>query len=136
MLEPPGDGSPLNFEEQVFVIPIPSTPAQHRSDVAVDRLDLPEGDFLVAVGEDAVEMPEEQAANLLERRQPLPPKRPQPGSQEPPGRPFIGVVPEVGQLLFREVGRRESASENQQFVHQPALVPLQVGPPECIKPLA
>jgi hypothetical protein len=89
------------------VIPIPSTPAQHRSDVAVERLDLPEGDLLVAGGAAAVEMPEEQAGTLLERRQPLPPKRPQPGSQEPPGRPFIGVVPEVSQLFF-SVGREAS----------------------------
>lgn len=58
LLEPPGDGSPLNFVVQVFVIPIPSTPAQHRSDVVVDRLDLPEEDLLVAVGKGLGGLPE------------------------------------------------------------------------------
>lgn len=116
------------------MIPIPSTPAQHRSAVAVGRLTLPEGDLLVAGGEEAVEMPEEHAGTRLDRRHPRPPKRPPPGHQEPPGRPVIGGVPEVGQWLLKEGGRRESAIEGQPCLHQPALVPLQVGPPAQQQP--
>ncbi len=56
----------MDLEEQVLVIAVPPAASQHRPDVAVDRLDLPEGDRLVAVADDAVQVAGEQVAELLE----------------------------------------------------------------------
>ena len=86
-------------EEQVLVISVAAPAAEHRSDIAVDGLDLAEGDLLVTVGEDAVEMPEEELGDLLECRQALPLERAQPRRQEAARSPFVGIGPEVGQLL-------------------------------------
>jgi len=40
---------PLHRDEQVLVIAVAPAPAEHGADVAVDGLDGPEGDLLVAV---------------------------------------------------------------------------------------
>ena len=42
-----------------MILVTPAAP-QHRADVAVDRLDFPERDLLMAVVEDAIEMSDEQ----------------------------------------------------------------------------
>ena len=44
------------------MIPVAPPPPQHRADVAVDGLDLPEGDLLVAVAQDTVQMPRQHSA--------------------------------------------------------------------------
>ena len=86
------------------MIPVATSPAEHRADVAVDGLDGAERDLFPAVGEDAVEMPAQELGDRVERRQPLPAEGAQPRVQEAPRRPFVGVVPEVGQLLLEQVG--------------------------------
>lgn len=54
------------------MVPTPPAAPQHRPDVAVDRLDLAEGDRFVAVADEAVQVAGEQLAELLEGRQALP----------------------------------------------------------------
>ena len=50
------------------MIPVPAPPAQQGPDVPVDRLDGAEGDLLVAVVQDPVEMARQQPAELREAR--------------------------------------------------------------------
>ena len=69
------------------MIPVTPAPAQHGTDVPVDGLDYPEGDLHVAVGQDPVQMAQEQRGERLEGGQPLPPEREEPGGQEAPGVP-------------------------------------------------
>lgn len=127
-METARSGGSLDLEEQVFVVPITSSPPQHRADVAVDRLNLAEGHLLMAIGEDAVQVPDEQLGQLPKGWQPLPAERPQPRGQEPARCPFIGVVPEVSELFFKQVRLGEAAVEGQQFLDQPALITFEVGP--------
>ena len=54
------------------MIAAPPAAPEHRPDVPVDRLDDADGDLLVAVAQDALEMAGDQTAELLEGRQPLP----------------------------------------------------------------
>jgi hypothetical protein len=49
----------------------------------------------MAVGEDAVEVAEQELGDLAEGRQPLPPERPQPRREEAARSPFVGVVSEM-----------------------------------------
>src|SRR2546427_7992424 len=93
-----GGGRPLDLEEQVLVIAVPPAASQHRPDVAVDRLDLPEGDRLVAVADDAVQVAGEQLAELLEGRQALPAQGLEPVGEKAAGRPPPGVHPEGGEV--------------------------------------
>lgn len=58
------------FEEQVLVVAVPPTAANHRPNVAVDRFHLAEGDLDVAVGEDAVEVATEELGDLVKGREP------------------------------------------------------------------
>ena len=51
------------------MIPVAAAPPQQGPDVAVDRLDLPERDLLVAVGEDTVAMPQQELGDPAERWQ-------------------------------------------------------------------
>src|SRR3989442_12943763 len=84
----------LDFGQEVLVIPVAAAPPQQGPDVAVDRLDLPERDLLVAVGEDTVAMPQQELGDPAERWQPLPPERAEPRGEEAAGGPPPGVVPE------------------------------------------
>jgi len=77
------------------VVPVASTAPQNRTDVAVDRFDLPEGDLLVAVVQDAVQMPRQHPAELLDGRQSLPPERQEPVGEEPARRALVGVGSEL-----------------------------------------
>src|SRR6516165_3584848 len=99
----------------------PCTPAQHRPDVPVDGLDGAEGDLLVAVVEDPVEMPRQQPAELLEGRQPLPAQGAQPGGQEPRGPALVGVGPELGELVAEQVGLGEPAVESKELAERLAV---------------
>ena len=76
------------------MIPVPAPPAQHGQDVPVDRLDGAEGDLLVAVVQDPVEMARQQPAELREGRRPA--QGAQLGGQEAPGPAFVGVGPQSG----------------------------------------
>ncbi len=78
------------------MIPIAAAPPQHRPDVAVDGLDFPDGDLLMAVVEDAVEMADEQEPELLKGGQPLPAEGEKPVRQEATRRRLVGVTPELG----------------------------------------
>ena len=83
----------------IAVVPVPT---EDRADVPVDGLDIAEGDLHVAVGEDPVQMAQEQLRQLLEgregaRRAPAPAAgytadRPRFGSRRPatPARPPTG----------------------------------------------
>src|SRR3972149_1579429 len=71
-MEAAAGGGLLDFEEEVFVVPVAPAPTQHRADVAVDRFDFPEGDLLVAVVQDAVQMARQHSAELLGGRPPPP----------------------------------------------------------------
>ena len=82
------------------MVPVAAALAEHETDVPIDGFDRPEGDLLVAVSEDAVEMPGEELGDLLEGGQPLPAQDWQSGREESPRRPFVGEGPELGQLLF------------------------------------
>ncbi len=110
------------------MIPVAAPAAQHGPDVPVDRLDGAEGDFLVAVGQDPVQMPRQQAAELLEGRQPLPPQGAEPGGQEAPGPALIGVGPQLGELVSEEVGLGQPPVEGKELAERLAVLPVQVGP--------
>lgn len=73
-----------------------AAPAVEQTDVAVDLLDEVERHLLVAVGEDPVEVAEQQPRHPLEDRQALPPQRVQPREEEPQRRARVAVVPEPG----------------------------------------
>ena len=76
------------------MIAIAAPAAEERADVAVDRLDFPEGKLDVAVRENAVEMAaEELGGDLIEGRQTLPAQRAHPRRQEAPRGPFDGSGP-------------------------------------------
>ena len=100
------------------MVPVAAAAAQHRPDVAVDRLHDAEGDLLVAVVEDALEMAREQATELLEGRQPLPAQGPQPIGQEPAGGSLVGVGPELGQLLLEEIRLGQPAGEGKELAER------------------
>jgi hypothetical protein len=70
------------------VIAVPAPAPDHRADVAIDRLHLPERDRLM-VGKDPVQVAEQQAGELLESWQSLPAQGAEPGGQEPPGPPLV-----------------------------------------------
>src|SRR3989442_56950 len=124
----PLGGSLLDLEQEVLVISIPTAAPEHGADVAVDGLDRAERDLLMAVGEDAVEMPQQELGDLAERWQALPPEGAEPGREEALRRPLIGVVPEMGELLLEQVGFGEAAVERQQLLDQATLVALQMRP--------
>jgi hypothetical protein len=50
------------------VISIPAAAPEHGADVAVDGFDRAERDLLVAVSEEAVEMPQQELGDLAEGR--------------------------------------------------------------------
>jgi hypothetical protein len=110
------------------MIPVAAAPTQHRADIAVDRLDLSERDLLVAVGQDPVEVAQQELGDLAERRQPLPSERAQPRREEPPGGPFVPVVPEMRQLLLEQIGFGEPTVEPQQLLDEAALIAVEVRP--------
>src|SRR5437899_2772101 len=93
-----GGGGPLHLQEQVLVIAVTPAPAEHGTDVGVDGLDGSEGDLLVAVVEDTVEVSGEKPTQLLEGRQALPAQGLEPRGEESSSRPFVGVRPQVGEL--------------------------------------
>src|SRR3989338_2120209 len=127
----------LDLEQEVLVIPIPAAAPEHGADVAVDGLDRAELDLLVAVGEDTVEVSQQELGDLAEGRQALPPERAEPRREKAPGGPLIGVVPEMGELLLEQVGFGEAPVERQQLFDEAALVALEVGPaPQEQPPLA
>ena len=82
------------------MIPIAPAPPQHGPDVAVDGFDFPEGDLLATVVQDAVQMPRQQAAELLEGRQPLPAQGEEPVGEEAVSGPLVGVGPELGPVAL------------------------------------
>src|SRR3990172_832141 len=127
-MEAAAGGGLLDFEEEVFVVPVAPAPTQHRTDVAVDRFDFPEGDLLVAVVQDAVQMARQHPAELLEGRQPLPAESEEPVGEEAARRPLVGVGPELGQLLLEEVGLRQAAIEGKEVAEGLTLLPVQVHP--------
>src|SRR5712691_6621897 len=51
-----------------------------------------------------------------------------PRRQEAPGRAFVGVLPQVGQLLFEQVGFRESTVQSQEVGELLALGALEIPP--------
>jgi hypothetical protein len=108
------------------VIPVAAPAAQHGPDVPVDRLDGAEGDFLVAVVQDPVPMPRQQAAELLEGQQPLPPQGAEPGGQEASGPALIGVGPQLGELVSEEVGLGQPPVEGKELAERLAVLPVQV----------
>jgi hypothetical protein len=73
----------LDFEQEVLVIPVATAPAKHGPDVAVDGLDLPERNLLVAVGKESVEMAAKELSDLVEGGQALPAQRADPRVQPP-----------------------------------------------------
>ena len=75
------------------MIAVAPAAAEHGANVTVDGLDGAEGNLLVAVVEDAVEVPGEEPTQLLEGRQALPAQGPEPRGEEPPSRSFVGVRP-------------------------------------------
>src|SRR5262249_4986216 len=115
-------------EEQVFVISVTAPAAQHRADVPVDRLHLPEGDLLVAVVQEPVQMPGEQPAELLEGRQPLPAQGAEPGGQEAPRPALVGVAPQLAELVSEEVGLGQPPVEGEELAEGLAVLAVQVGP--------
>src|SRR3989338_6716489 len=108
-------GGLLHLEQEILVIPIPAAAPEHGADVAVDGLDRAERDLLVAVGEDTVEVSQQELGDLAEGRQALPPERAEPRREKAPGGPLIGVVPEMGELLLEQVGFGEAPVERQQL---------------------
>ena len=98
-----GGGGPLHLQEQVLVIAVTPAPAEHGTDVGVDGLDGSEGDLLVAVVEDTVEVSGEKPTQLLEGRQALPAQGLEPVGEKAAGRALVGVGPEAGELLRRSV---------------------------------
>src|SRR3972149_2064245 len=130
-------GGLLHLEQEILVIPIPAAAPEHGADVAVDGLDRAERDLLVAVGEDTVEVSQQELGDLAEGRQALPPERAGPRREKGPGGPLIGVVPEMGGLLLGQAGFGEAPVERQQLFDEAALVALEVGPaPQEQPPLA
>jgi hypothetical protein len=73
-------------------------------------------------------MPRQQAAELLEGRQPLPPQGAEPGSQEAPGPALVGVGPQLGELIAEEVGLGQPPVEGEEFAERLAVLAVQVGP--------
>jgi len=110
------------------VIAVPTAAPQHRPDVTVDGLDGAEGDRLVAVVEDPLEMAREQRAQLAEGGQPLPPQGLQPAGQEAPGRAGVAVAPELGQLLLEEVRLGQAPVEGEEVPEGLAIRPVEIGP--------
>ena len=110
------------------MVPVLAAAADHRADVAVDRLHLPEGDRLMAVGEDPVQVAEHQAGERVERRQALPAQGAQPGGQEPLGPALVGGGPELGELVSEQVGLGEPTVESKELAERLAVLPVQVGP--------
>lgn len=116
------------------MITVPPAPAEHGPEVAVDRLHHPEGDLLVAVAQDPVQVAGQEPAELAEGRQPLPAQGPEPALQEPPGGPLVGGGPEAGQLLLQEVGLGQPAVEGEALPEARPFVSLQIGPPPQEQP--
>jgi len=108
------------------VIAVIATAPEHGPDVGVDRFDFPEGDLLVAVVQDAGQMPHQQRAQLLERRQSLPPEREEPVGEEAVGRALLGVSPELGELLLEQIRLGLAAVESEQAAEGFALLPVKI----------
>src|SRR5262245_45774115 len=113
-METPRGGGLADFEQQVPVIAVAAAAPQHRPDVAVDRFDFSEGDFLVAVVQDASQMSQQQGAELLKGRQPLPAQGEKPVGEEAEGRTLVGVAPELGELFLEQISLGQAAIEREQ----------------------
>ncbi len=110
------------------MIPVASASAEHGAEVAADGLDHPEGNLLVAVAQDSVQVAREQLPPLLEGGQPLSAQSLEPGRQEPAGDALVGVGPEVPELFFEHVGFSQAPVDGEERAEGLALLPLQVGP--------
>src|SRR5712692_1135865 len=73
-------------------------------------------------------MTTEELGDLVEGREPLPAQRLDPGGQEAPRRAFVGVVPEVRQLLLEQVGFGEPTVEREELLEIQPLTPLEIAP--------
>ncbi len=76
----------------------------------------------------SVEVASEQPAELLESRQALPAQGPKPGGERPPGRPFVGGRPQVGELLIEQIGLGLAAVEGEELAEGLPPRAIQVGP--------
>jgi hypothetical protein len=64
----------LHVEEPVLRIPVAAPAAEQSADVAIDGLDLPDGDLLVTGGEEAVARPEQELGHLRDGWHAWPPE--------------------------------------------------------------
>ena len=119
---------PLHLEEQVRVIPVPPTSAKHGADVPVDGLDHPEGDLHVAIGQDAIQVGQEQLRQLLEGGEPLPPEGQEPGGQEAASVRLVRVRPELRQLIPEQVRLGQAAVDREEVRSGSAAGPGPGGP--------
>ena len=110
------------------MIAIAAAAPEDGPDVAVDRLHRPEGDLLVAVVEDAVEMPDEQEPELLEGGQALPAQGQEPVGEEAVRRALVGVAPELRELLLEQVGLGQAVVEREEVAQGLAFLPVQMRP--------
>jgi len=118
----------LNLEDEVFVVAVASSAANHGSDVSVDGLDDAEGKLVVAVAENTFEVASESGGELLERRKSLPPEATHPVLEEAESGCLVGVLPQALELLFKEVGFEQTPVERQGFVEQSSFGRAEVSP--------
>jgi hypothetical protein len=101
---------PFEFEHQNRLIAHPTCPTQDGFDGRIDRLNDAEADGMVAVGRDPVDVFEQELAQPIHLRQPLPPQRIDPTVEE-----FNTPV----RVLY--VQRRSSCSRSTYAFEQPPI---------------
>ena len=110
------------------MIAVAPPPPKHGPNVAVDRFDFAERNLLVAVVQDARQMPHEQRTDFLKRGQALPAEGEEPVGKEAIGGGLVGVASELGELLLEQVRCGQAAVEREQTTEGFALLAVEVGP--------
>ena len=101
---------PLDFEEQHDLVAHATSAAQHRLDRRVQGLDDAEAHGVVAVGLDAVDVLDQEGAELLHLRQSLPAQRLGPAVEKALDTPVSLVLPELVERAFPTVLLRAAMS--------------------------
>src|SRR5438093_338743 len=97
-------GCPFELQHQHHLVTHPSGPTEDGFDGGIDRLDHPKSDMVSAVGGDAVEMLEEELAQPVHLRKPLPAECVTPAVEEIQHAHARLVGPEPIELLPQDIG--------------------------------
>lgn len=119
---------PSKLEEEKLLVAHAARPAEDGLDRSVDAFDDTEANAMTAVGGDAIEVAEQEGAELLHLRQALPAERLEPAGEEVRHAFRVGVGPEAIELLAQDVGLEEAAVDEEEVAQLAALVAGEVPP--------